>query len=109
LTDHTEVVLKLKHQQTWVEVLGQCSDYDRVNNAISFAFDDPASMQARMILQLVKICQMKADLLNAEKQGPTENNTARSVENHDNDISHAAKTWSDQFAADFAKKFDKNN
>jgi hypothetical protein len=109
LTNHSDLVLKLKHQQTWIEVSGHCSSYEHSNSLMTFAFEDASSMQARMILQLVKICQMRADMFNRDEQLSVSGRLANDQLENQNTISHAAKTWSDQFAADFAKKFDKNN
>lgn len=99
------VTLKLYHQSTWVTVAGFCQNFNEESSSLHFIFDDCHSMQARMILQLVKICQMRAEINTDDSSfsGDLENPRASDA------IAGAAKSWSKDFAADFAKKFDNNN
>ena len=93
--------LHLEYQSTLINVSGQVlyvlpdlnvSDCDDANAQvdIEFQFDDPKSMQAKMILQLVKICQMRSQL---ELESSC-------------DLQKAAKKWTETFASDFAREFE---
>ncbi|MCK5881317.1 MAG: hypothetical protein KAG18_05520 [Sinobacterium sp.] len=102
MTQNSPVMLKLHHQDTCVEVPGHCGAFDEANFTLKFIFDDSQSMQVRMILQLVKICQMSlepSDDLNTSRSGLDSDSSSR-------DITFSAQRWSDEYAADFADKFD---
>ncbi len=89
--------LNLQYQDTNIEAEGHLSAFSGQNidesHRVLFTFVEPDSMKARMVLQLIKICQMKADL-DAHQVGET------------CDMGKAAKRWTDCFAENFAKNFD---
>ena len=84
--------LYLEYEQTLIEVTGTAQSLAgaATEQLIEFHFDEPKSMQARMILQLVKICQMRTQLASES----------------DCDLQQVAKRWTESFAADFANDFD---
>ncbi len=104
------VKLRLNHLDTWVEVSGTCVAFDKQTSTVQFEFADAGSMQARMILQLVKICQMKAAInQNIDAKANSPGDRVNDKLNAQSNIKFAAKCWSSEFAADFAAKFDSEN
>ena len=101
-------ILRLRYLETEIEVSGSCYSFDVATSVIQFIFTEPGSMQAKMILQLVKICQMKAEL--CKEQGKALHNELNQSLNEgpDKSIDYVAKCWANEFAADFSENFDKN-
>ena len=91
------VQLNLQYQDSSIDAEGCLASLDShpldETHSVLFTFAEPDSMKARMMLQLIKICQMKSDL------------DSHSI-GESCDIAQAAKRWTDCFAENFAKNFD---
>jgi len=96
--------LQLVYQSTTISVQGRffAMPESQRDNFVEFVFNEPDSMQAKMILQLVRICQMQASIKSntqPEKGSPAQ----------DQALIGAAKNWTEKFAAKFSSKFENKN